>query len=77
MTTVWILTGVLAVLIIVAMYDRKRRRRVLDVTLPADVPRAVRRKILREQRAHDRAARARYIAEHPYLHGGGGDGGSL
>ena len=77
MVTIWILMGIFSALIIAAMYDTKRRRRVLEATLPAGASRAVRRRILREQRAQDRAARARYIAEHPYMHGGGGDGGSL
>ena len=75
MVTVWIVLGLLAVLIVAAVYDTKRRRGILEATLPPGVPRASRRRILREQRAKDRATRARYTAEHPYLHGGGDNGG--
>jgi hypothetical protein len=77
MVAVWIVVGLLAVLIIAAVYDTKRRRADLEATLPPGVSRASRRRIIREQRAQDRATRARYTAEHPYLHGGGGDGGGL
>jgi len=77
MIAVWIVLGLLAVLIIAAIYDTKRRRGVLEATLPPGVPRASRRRIVREQRAQDRAIRAQYRAEHPYLHDGGGDGGGL
>ena len=77
MVIVWIALGLLAVLLIAAVYDTKRRRRVLEATLPAGVSRAARRKILRDQSAQDRAVRARYTAEHPYLHGSGGDAGGL
>jgi len=76
MVTFWILLGLLAVLGIAAVYDTRRRRQVLEANLPAGVSRAVRRKILREQRGQDRATRALYTAEHPYMHGGG-DGGCL
>lgn len=77
MVTARIVLGLLAALLIAAVLDTRRRRRVLEANLPAGVSRAARRKILREQRAQDRAAHARYTAEHPYLHGGGGDGGGL
>lgn len=75
MVTMWIVVGLLFVLSIAAVYDTKRRRRVLESTLPVGVSRVGRRRILRERRAEQRAARAKYVAEHPYLHGGGGDGG--
>jgi hypothetical protein len=76
MVTAWIILGLLVVLCIAAVYDTRRRRSVLDATMPAGASRTARRRIRREQRAKDRAARARYAAEHPYLHGGG-DGGGL
>lgn len=75
MVTMWIVVGLLFVLSIAAVYDTKRRRRVLGSALPVGVSQAGRRGIPREQRAQQRAARAKYVAEHPYLHGGGGDGG--
>ena len=75
MVTVWIVLGLLAVLIIAVVYDTKRRRGILEATLPPGVSRASRRRILRDQHAKDRATRARYTAEHPYLHGGGDNGG--
>jgi hypothetical protein len=77
MITLWVFLGLLAVVIIAAVYSTMRRRSDLEATLPPDLPRAARRRIIREQRAQDRAARARYTAEHPYLHGGGGDAGGL
>ena len=52
------LLGLLAVLVMATVYDTRRRRRVLDANLPAGVSRAVRRRILREQRTQDRATRA-------------------
>jgi hypothetical protein len=78
MITFWIVLGLLAVLLVAAAYDTRRRRSVLEANLPAGISRAARRKILREQRAQARAEQARYNAEHPYMHGGGGgDGGGL
>jgi hypothetical protein len=75
MIAVWIVVGLLAVLIAAALYDTKRRRGILESTLPPGASRVNRRQVLREQRAQDRATRARYTAEHPYLHGGGDSGG--
>ena len=76
MITVWIVLGLLVVLIIAALVDNRRRRSVLEATLRPGITRSQRRAVLREQRAHDRLAKARYAAEHPYLNNvGGGDGG--
>jgi len=75
MIAVWIVVGLLAVLITAALYDTRRRRGILESTLPPDASRPSRRRALRDQRAQDRAIRARYTAEHPYLHGGGDSGG--
>ena len=73
----WIILGLFVVLIIAAVSDTHSRRRVLEAAMPAGASRATRRRIRREQRANDRAARARYAAEHPYLHSAGGDAGGL
>jgi len=73
----WIIFGLFVVLIIAAVIDTHRRRRVLEAAMPAGASRATRRRIRRGQRAKDRAARARYTAENPYLHGSGGDAGGL
>jgi hypothetical protein len=56
MVTVWIVVGLLAGLLIAAVYDTRRRRPVLEANLPAGILRAARRKILREQRARGPAA---------------------
>lgn len=56
MLTVWIVVGLLAALLLAAVYDTRRRRPVLEANLPAGVSRAARRKILREQRAQGPAA---------------------
>jgi hypothetical protein len=78
MITTWIVVGLLAVSVIATIYDTKKRRGVLEATLPGGTTRAARRTIMREQRAQKRAAHARYVAEHPYLHGGGGgDAGGI
>jgi hypothetical protein len=74
MITVCIL---LAVLVVAAVFDNRRRRGVLEANLPPGLSRAARRRILRDQRAPDRAAQARYAAELPYVSniGDGGAGG--
>ena len=69
--------GLLFVLVVAGVYDMRRRRRVLNVDLPAGIPRGARRTILREQRAQRRAAQARFNAEHPYMLGGASDGGGI
>ena len=77
MITVCIVVGLLVVLVVAAVFDNKRRRSVLEANLPPGLPRAVRRKILRDQRAPDRAAQARLTAELPHVSniGDGGAGG--
>ena len=77
MVTIRIVLGLLAVLIVATVIDNKRRRSVREATLPPGISRSARRGILREQRAQDRAAQARYAAEHPYLNNSGGDGGGI
>ena len=72
----WIVIGLFTVLLLAGAYDTRRRRQVLEANLPAGISRAARRTILREQRAENRAAQAKFNAEHPYMHGGGNaDGG--
>ena len=76
----WVAIGILVVLVVLVVagfYDTRRRRQVLEANLPAGIPRGTRRTILREQRAQKRAAQARYNAEHPYMLGGGSDGGGI
>jgi hypothetical protein len=75
MVTFWIILGLLAVLLVAAAYDTRRRRQVLQANLPAGASRVVRRKILRQQRTQARAEQSRYTAGHPYMHGGGDVGG--
>jgi hypothetical protein len=77
MITVCIFVALLAVLVVAAVLDNRRRRGVLEANLPPGLSRAARRRILRDQRAPDRAAQARYAAELPYVSniGDGGAGG--
>ena len=77
MVTVWIIVPLLAVLIVATVLDNRRRRSVLQATLPPGLSRTARRKILRDQRAQNRAAQARFAAEHPYLNNVGDGGGAL
>ena len=51
----WIILGLFVVLIIAAVFDTHRRRRVLEAAMPAGASRTTRRRIRREQRANDRA----------------------
>ena len=77
MVTVWIVVALLAVLIVATVPDNRRRRSDLQATLPPGLTRTARRKILRNQRAQNRAAQARFAAEHPYLNNAGDGGGAL
>ena len=71
----WIVIGLLGLLVVAGLYDTKRRRRVLEANLRPGISRGARRTILREQRVQKRAAQAKFNAEHPYMLGGGSDGG--
>ena len=77
MVTIWIVAALLAVLIVATVLDNRRRRSVLQATLPPGRTRSGRRKILRDQRAQNRSAQARFAAEHPYLNNAGDGGGAL
>ena len=77
MVTVWIVAALLAVLIIATVLDSRRRRSVLQATLPPGLTRTGRRKVLRDQRAQNHAGQARFAAEHPYLNNAGDGGGAL
>ena len=77
MVTVWIVVALLAVLIVATVLDNRRRRSVLQANLPPGLSRTARRKVLRDQRAENRAAQARYAAEHPYFNNAGDGGGAL
>ena len=76
MVTVWIVVALLAVLIVSTVLDNRRRRSVLQATLPPGLSRTARRKILRDQRAQNRAVQARFAAEPPYLNNAGDGGGA-
>lgn len=73
----WIVIGLFVVLIAAALYDTRRRRRVLEANLRPGISRGARRTILREQREQRRAAQAKFNAEHPYMLSGGSDGGGI
>ena len=77
MVTVWIVVALLAVLIVAIVLDDRRGRSVPQSTLPPGLSRTARRKALRDQRAQNRAAQARFAAEHPYLNNAGDGGGAL
>ena len=73
----WVAIGLLVVLVVAGFYDTTRRRQVLEANPPTGIPRGARRTILREQRAQKRAAQAEFNAKHPYMLGGGSDGGGI
>jgi len=77
MVAVWIAIGLLVVLVVAVFYDTRRRRRVLEGNLQAGISRGARRTILREQRAQERSTQAEFNAKHPYMLGGGSDGGGI
>ena len=76
MVTAWIVVALLAVLIVATVLDNGRRRSALQATPPPGLSRTARRKVLRDQRAQNRAAQARFVAEHPYLNNAGDGGGA-
>jgi hypothetical protein len=70
MVAVIVVLSAFVVLALAAANEQRRRRPVLEATIPAGTSRVGRKRILRAERARARSERIQYEATHPYVYGG-------